>query len=135
MQNARYNTFIIVIPGFQKVKLVLEMIYRVYQIIYWVYQIEKNNILGISRICDNPTYSRQKFSGLSWMVRRSYIQDYPEHSGCVLTGLRIASKIMPPTFWSKRSLKTLSRQKEPRRKGRTEHKCKAGNKFSFRNKK
>ena len=24
------------------------------------------------------TYSRQKFSGLSWMVKRYYIQDYPE---------------------------------------------------------
>ena len=26
-----------------------------------------------------PTYSRQKFSGLSWMVKRYYIQDYPEN--------------------------------------------------------
>ena len=25
------------------------------------------------------TYSRQKFSGLSWMVKRYYIQDYPEN--------------------------------------------------------
>ena len=116
MQSARYNTFLIVIPGFQKVKLALEMIYRVYQIIYWVYQIEKNNILGISIICGNPTYSREKFSGLSWMVKRSYIQDYPQYSGCVLTGLRIASKIMPRTFWSttqsKNAQSTEGTQKE-----------------------
>ena len=31
-------------------------------------------------------YSRQKFSGLSWMVKRYYIQDYPEYFGSVLTG-------------------------------------------------
>ena len=29
--------------------------------------------------CVCPTYSRQKFSGLSWMVKRYYIQDYPEN--------------------------------------------------------
>ena len=28
---------------------------------------------------ENSTYSSQKFSGLSWMVRRYYIQDYPEY--------------------------------------------------------
>ena len=27
-----------------------------------------------------------KFSGLSWMVKRYYIQDYPEYPGCVLRG-------------------------------------------------
>ena len=32
------------------------------------------------------------------MVKRYYIQDYPEYFACVLTGLKIASKIMPRTF-------------------------------------
>ena len=32
------------------------------------------------------------------MVKSYYIQDYPEYSGCVLAGLRIASKIIPRTF-------------------------------------
>ena len=64
----------------------------------------------------HTTYSRQKFSGLSWMVKRYYIQDYPEYFGCVLTGLRIASKIMPRTFWSttqsKNARSTEGTQKE-----------------------
>ena len=34
------------------------------------------------------------------MVKRYYIQDNPEYSGSVLTGLRIASKIMSRTFRS-----------------------------------
>ena len=34
------------------------------------------------------------------MVKRYYIQNYPEYFGCVLTGLRTASKIMSRTFWS-----------------------------------
>ena len=34
------------------------------------------------------------------MVKRYYIQDYPEYSGSVLDGLRIASKIMSSTFRS-----------------------------------
>ena len=50
-------------------------------------------------------------------------------------GLRIASKKILVLFDQHRSLTTLNRQKEPRRKGRTEHKCKVGNKFSRRNKK
>ena len=29
------------------------MIYGVNQVMYWLDQIEKNNILGTSRICDN----------------------------------------------------------------------------------
>ena len=32
------------------------------------------------------TYSRQKFSRLSWMIKRYYIQDYPEYSGNVTKG-------------------------------------------------
>ena len=34
--------------------------------------------------CILPTYSRQIYWGLSWMVRRYYIQDYPEYFGSVL---------------------------------------------------
>ena len=59
------------------------------------------------------------------MVKRCYIQDYPVYSGSVLTGI-IASKI------TSRPFRLITPAK---RKGRTEHKCKAGNKFSFRNKK
>ena len=40
-------------------KLALEIIYRVYQVIYWVYQIGKNNIL------EYVTTSFQKFDLLS----------------------------------------------------------------------
>ena len=70
------------------------------------------------------------------MVKRYYIQDYPEYSGCVLTGLRIASKIMPRIFNQQRSLKALSRQKEPRRKGRhsTNAKLKTNSILGIRNK-
>ena len=32
------------------------------------------------------TCSQQKFSGLSWMVKCYYIQDYPEYSGSALAG-------------------------------------------------
>ena len=32
-----------------------------------------------AKLSNIPTYSRQNFSGLSWMVKRYYIQDYPEN--------------------------------------------------------
>ena len=35
------------------------------------------------------------------MVKRYYIQDYPEYFGSVLDGLRIVSKIISSTFRSK----------------------------------
>ena len=50
------------------------------------------------------------------MEKRYHILDYPEYSGCVLTGLRIAAKIMPWTFWSttqsKNAQSTEGAQKE-----------------------
>ena len=38
-----------------------------------------DNCLKSPVIPTATTYSRQKFSGLSWMVKRYYIQDYPEN--------------------------------------------------------
>ena len=64
-ENKQNVIIIIIIPDttqlkwlyqvFQKVKVTLEMICRVYQVIYWAHQSEKRkkNIQGISRICDN----------------------------------------------------------------------------------
>ena len=38
---------------FQKVKVTLEMIYQVYEVIYLVHQIRNTDILGLSKICYN----------------------------------------------------------------------------------
>ena len=41
-------------------------------------ELKKNSRSGASS-ASVATYSRQKFSELSWMVKRYYIQDYPEN--------------------------------------------------------
>ena len=63
------------------------------------------------------------------MVKRYYIQDNPEYSGSVLTGLRIASKIMSRTF---RSITQSNNAQSAERENRAQ--CKTGNKFSSRKK-
>ena len=51
--------------------------------------------------CVWPTYSRQKFSGLSWMVKRYYIQDYPENiRGDTETTRSTASDFIRPSIES-----------------------------------
>ena len=55
------------------------------------------------------TYSRQKFSGLSWMVKRYYIQDYPENVRGNTETRAIASDFIRPstesslTRWEKKN--------------------------------
>ena len=49
----------------------------------WIIVLRVNLKFKISPYTHYSTYSRQKFSGLSWMVKRYYIQDYPEYSGSV----------------------------------------------------
>ena len=49
----------------------------------------------------NTTYSQQKFSGLSWMVKRYYIQDYPEYfRGDTETTRTTASDFIRPSIES-----------------------------------
>ena len=50
----------------------------------WIIVLGVNLKFKISSYTHYSTYSRKIFSGLSWMVRRYYIQDYPEYSGSVL---------------------------------------------------
>ena len=48
-----------------------------------------------------PTHSQQKFSGLSWMVKRYYIQDYPENfRGDTETTRTTASDFIRPSIES-----------------------------------
>ena len=68
------------------------------------------------------------------MVKRYYIQDYPEYFGSVRTGLRIASKIMSCTFRSI-TQSNNAQSTEEKAEQSTNDKCEAGSKFSFRNKK
>ena len=46
------------------------------------------------------TYSRQKLSGLSWMVKRYYIQDYPENFRGNTETRTIASDFIRPSIKS-----------------------------------
>ena len=47
------------------------------------------------------TYSRQKFSGLCWMVKRYYIQDYPENFKDNTKTRTIASDFIRPPIESR----------------------------------
>ena len=44
----------------------------------WTRFSKKQPFIGCDIFPQIPTYLRQKFSGLSWMVKSYYIQDYPE---------------------------------------------------------
>ena len=60
----------------------------------WYRETDLSNWLQMS------TYSRQKFSGLSWMVKRYYIQDYPENFRGNTEIRTIASDFIRPSIES-----------------------------------
>ena len=59
-----------------------------------------NNSMKFWDFPDMSTYSRQKFSGLSWMVKRYYIQDYPESFRGNTETRTIASDLIRPSIES-----------------------------------
>ena len=72
--------------------------------------------VGVLLHCEITTYSRQKFSGLSWMVKRYYVQDYLENFRNNTEIATVASDFIRPSIES-----SLTRREKKTRKKHGRH--------------